>query len=103
MAANVERHYPSRSGYKEHFFDVAPVQASLRTALDKGLDGVGQLAKQGQAALQDASQSLRATVSNASDSAVSYTKSKPAKAFFMMAAAGAVLIAISSLMSRSHR
>ena len=79
------------------------VRDTVTPALDEAADEVGDLAKQAQDALQQATQSFRATMSRTSESAVSYTKEEPVKALLMAAAAGAVLMAILSLMGRTHR
>ncbi len=61
------------------------------------------LARRGMASASDASRQLRERAAQASDSTVAYIKDEPVKAMLMAAAAGAALVTLIGLYSRSSR
>lgn len=78
------------SGKAGPLFNRASEQASAMA--HRGLDSV-----------RDSSQQLRDSALRISDNTVNYIKDEPLKAFVIAAAAGAALIALFSLFSRSRR
>lgn len=66
-------------------------------------DQIGALAQRGIDAMRDSSQHLRERALRASDTTVGYIKDEPVKAMLIAAAAGAALMALFSLVTRSHR
>jgi ElaB/YqjD/DUF883 family membrane-anchored ribosome-binding protein len=71
--------------------------------LNRAADQANILAQRGLVAMRESSQQLRDRARQSSESAVLYIKDKPVQAMLMAAAAGAVLMALSSLISRSGR
>ena len=61
----------------------------------------GAMAQRGVDAIRDGSEQLRERALRASDTTVSYVKDEPVKAMLIAAAAGAALMAMLSLMTRS--
>jgi ElaB/YqjD/DUF883 family membrane-anchored ribosome-binding protein len=62
----------------------------------------GAMAQRGVDAIRDSSAQLRERALRASDTTVSYVKDEPVKAMLIAAAAGAALMAMLSLMTRSN-
>ena len=62
----------------------------------------GAMAQRGVDAVRDGSAHLREKALQAQDTTVSYIKDEPVKAMLIAAAAGAALMAVLSLMTRSH-
>lgn len=62
----------------------------------------GAMAQRGVDAVRDSSTQLREKALQASDTTVSYIKDEPVKAMLIAAAAGAALMAMMSLMTRSN-
>ena len=60
-------------------------------------------ARRGVDAVRDTSAQLRERAVKASDSTVGYIKDEPVKAMLIAAATGAALMALVSLITRSHR
>ena len=70
--------------------------------LNRASDKAGALAQRGVNAVRDGSQQLRDRALRASDSTVMYIKDEPLKAMLIAAAAGAALMALVGLLSRSR-
>jgi len=62
----------------------------------------GAMAQRGVDAVRDSSAQLREKALQAQDTTVSYIKDEPIKAMLIAAGAGAALMAVLSLMTRSH-
>ena len=82
----------------------------VETAHDKAVPLINRLSSQAEAAartgidaVRDTSAQLREKAMKASDSTVGYIKDEPVKAMLIAAATGAALMALVSLMTRSHR
>lgn len=71
--------------------------------LNRITDQASDLAHRGADTLRQGSQQLREKAKHASESTVTYIKQEPVKAMLIAAATGAALMALVSLMSRSHR
>ena len=74
---------------------------SLRQQAAPAINRVGALAQQGVHSVRDTAQQVRQRALQASDSTVSYIKEEPIKSMLIAAAAGAGLIALLSLITRS--
>lgn len=70
--------------------------------LDRAAEQVSGLAHRGVDRVRDTSQHLRDRALNASDSTVSYIRDEPVKSVLLAAAAGAVLMALVSVLSNSR-
>ena len=82
------------------------VQAAHHQAapmLQRATEQANSLAQRGVDSVRDASQQLRATAHQASDSTVNYIKEEPVKAILIAAATGAALMALISLVSHPRR
>ena len=79
------------------------MQGNAMPSLDKATDQAQKLMRQGRDMVQDSAQKAREKALDFSDKAVSYTKDEPVKAMLMSAAAGAVLISVLSMLTRSRR
>ena len=80
-------------------------QAAADSLVDSTQRIVGdtqQLARRGIEALRDGSEQLRDRALKATDSTVSYIKDEPVKAVLIAAAAGAALVVLGSLLTRSR-
>jgi ElaB/YqjD/DUF883 family membrane-anchored ribosome-binding protein len=71
--------------------------------LNRMSEQASDLAHRGADSLRQGSQQLRERARHASESTVTYIKQEPVKAMLIAAATGAALMALVSLMSRSHR
>ena len=71
--------------------------------LDDAVDHANALVHSGVDALRDGSQRLRAKAHQASEGTTHYIQQEPVKAMLIAAAAGAVLVALVGLMTRSRR
>ena len=71
-------------------------------ALRRSSEQITALAQRGMDAVRDTSQELRDKALRASDQTVGYIKGEPVKAMLIAAAAGATLMALLSLMTRSR-
>lgn len=60
------------------------------------------LAKRGMEVLRDSSAQIRDKAIHTSDSTIAYIKDEPFKAVLIAAASGAALMALASMLSRSH-
>ncbi|MDP2004246.1 MAG: hypothetical protein Q8K45_01110 [Rubrivivax sp.] len=80
---------------------------SLRDQASPRLDGAkeqaGAMLHRGMDALRDGSHQVRAKAHQASESTTHYIQAEPVKAVLIAAAAGAALMALVSLMTRSRR
>lgn len=70
--------------------------------LNRVSEQAGAMAQRGVDAVRDGSAHLREKALQAQDNTVSYIKDEPVKAMLIAAAAGAALMAMLSLMTRSH-
>lgn len=70
--------------------------------LNRATEQASALAQRGVDAVRESSQQLRERAAQASDSTVNYIKDEPVKAILIAAAVGAALMALVSLMGRSH-
>ncbi len=70
--------------------------------LNRVSEQAGVMAQRGVDAVRDGSAQLREKALQAQDTTVSYIKDEPVKAMLIAAAAGAALMAMLSLMTRSH-
>ncbi len=70
--------------------------------LNRVSEQAGAMAQRGVDAVRDGSAQLREKALQAQDTTVSYIKDEPVKAMLIAAAAGAALMAMLSLMTRSH-
>ncbi len=77
------------------------VQASR--SLDKAAQGANAIAQQSAQSVQDATRRLRDTAMQVTDGTTRYVQNEPVKSVLMAAAAGAVLMALFSLLTRSSR
>lgn len=82
---------------------VASTQSNLPPAVEKVTDQAHKLMQQGREMVQGSAQLARDKAVDLSDQVVSYTKDEPVKAMLMAAAAGAVLIRMLSMVTRSRR
>ncbi len=71
-------------------------------ALRRSSEQIAALAQRGMDAVRDTSQELRDKALRASDQTVGYIKGEPVKSMLIAAAAGATLMALLSLMTRSR-
>jgi len=74
---------------------------NLRQQAAPAINRVGALAQQGVDSVRDTAQHMRERALHATDSTVSYVKDEPVKSMLIAAAAGAGLIALLSLLTRS--
>lgn len=77
------------------------LQHQAAPLLSRATDQVGALAQRGVDSVRDTSHQLSVKVGRASDNTVNYIKHEPVKSILMAAAAGAALMALVSLVSRS--
>lgn len=82
---------------------VASTQSNLPPAVEGVTDQAHKLMQQGREMVQGSTQRARDKAVDLSDQVVSYTKDEPVKAMLMAAAAGAVLISMLSVVTRSRR
>jgi ElaB/YqjD/DUF883 family membrane-anchored ribosome-binding protein len=75
------------------------------TALDRSREGASRIAERGVDALRTSSEQLQAGAHRAAEQATGYVQDEPVKAILFAAAAGAVLMALLSLLARaaSHK
>lgn len=71
--------------------------------LDRASEQAIALARRGADAVRDTSEHLRDRALRASDGAVSYVRDEPVKSMLIAAAAGAALMALAGLLTRSRR
>ncbi len=71
--------------------------------INRSSDQIGVLARRALDAMSDSSQQLRDKVRRTSESAVGHVKNEPVKAILIAAVAGAALMALLGLMTRSRR
>lgn len=71
--------------------------------IDRLIKSAESLARRSIDGARDGSQQLRERAAHATDSTVSYIKDEPVKSMLIAAAAGAALMAVVSLLSRSRR
>lgn len=69
---------------------------------DQASEHVGALAQRGMDSVRDTSQQLRHKAHQAGDDTLDYIKDEPVKAILIAAAAGALLMTLISLISRSR-
>ena len=74
---------------------------SVAEKVSHAIDQADALASRGVEAVRDGAQQIRDKAHSVSDSTVSYIKEEPVKAVLIAAAAGAALMALLSLASRS--
>lgn len=70
--------------------------------LERASEQVSAMAHRGMDSVRETSHQLRVKAEHASDSTVNYIKEEPVKAVLIAAATGAVLMALVSLVARSH-
>ena len=75
---------------------------SLAGTVDDIRHQASTLARRGVESVRDTSQQLRANALRASENTVNYVKHEPVKSILIAAAAGAAVMALVSLMSRSR-
>ena len=89
-------------GIDKAFSKAVEVRVQAAQMLGMVSDQAQKLVEQGRDALRDTSQLVRDKASQASDTAVGYTKDEPMKAILLAAAAGAVLMGLVTLLARSR-
>jgi ElaB/YqjD/DUF883 family membrane-anchored ribosome-binding protein len=75
---------------------------AVRPTLRRAADQASALAHRGMDAVREGSGHLREQARHASDRTISYIKAEPVKSVLIAAATGAALMALVSLISRSH-
>lgn len=78
------------------------ILARAATATDLATEQAIGAAQRGVAAVRNSSQHMVDRAHQASDSTVAYIKDEPVKSMLIAAAAGATLMALVSLLTRSH-
>ena len=79
------------------------LRRSTAPMLEKATDQAQKLMQQGRQVVQDTTQRVRDKAADLSDMAISYTKDEPVKTMLIAAAAGALLMGLVTMMSRSRR
>jgi ElaB/YqjD/DUF883 family membrane-anchored ribosome-binding protein len=82
---------------------VQDIRSQAAPTLNRTGEQIGALAQRSVDAVRDSSQQLRDKAMHACDSATGYVKDEPVKAMLIAAAAGAALMALLGLMTRSRR
>jgi ElaB/YqjD/DUF883 family membrane-anchored ribosome-binding protein len=81
---------------------VESVRKDASPMLSRATERAAALAQRGADAVRDGSRQLADTAQRASEGTVNYVRGEPVKALLIAAAAGAALMALVSLVTRSH-
>lgn len=87
----------------DHLSDSAEsARSKVVPAINRMAGEAEHMAKRGMDVLRDGSAQIRDKAVHTSDNTIAYIKDEPLKAVLMAAAGGAVLMALASMLSRSH-
>ncbi len=82
---------------------VGEVRQQVAPAINQATEQVSALAQRGLDSVRNSSKQLMDSAHRVSDTTVSYVKEEPVKSILIAAATGAALMALISMMTRSHR
>jgi ElaB/YqjD/DUF883 family membrane-anchored ribosome-binding protein len=103
MNPSVTPTFPTATPAVDRAIDkIADTAATVPHAVERAAERAGEVARQGSQKLHEGTRQVKAQFNQVTDSAIAYVKDEPVRSMLIAAAAGAVLVALASLFSRSR-